>query len=434
MTARPRTHDMISAVPISQPPPAPDAEVREVLIVDDSRVQRKILSAQLTRAGYRVTEAGSAEEAIEVCRDRRPGIIISDWMMPGLSGLDLCRAIRGLGGEDYVYFILLTSKTEAGEVATGLDAGADDFLTKPITGEELRARIASGQRLIRMQVQLREKNRLLEQALGSLERIHGAIDRDLVEARKLQLGLVRERQRRFGGSEVHLVLRPSGHVGGDLVGCFPIGDRQVGIYAIDVSGHGITSALMTARLAGLLSAVTADLNIAIVLRDDGQVDALDPADLAALLNRLLLEEMRTEIYFTLAYAVVDLDTGRVALVQAGHPHPAILRRTGAVEFLGQGGLPVGLIAAAGYDTVEARLGPGDRLVFLSDGITEATDPDGRMMDDQTLRQTLGEVARCDGAAFAEALVARVTAFGDGRIADDVSVICLDYRPERAAAP
>ena len=72
--------------------------------------------------------------------------------------------------------------------------------------------------------------------------------------------------------------------------------------------------------------------------------------------------MQTENYFTLAYADVDLISGAVAMVQAGHPHPAILRADGRTEYLGQGGLPIGLLESASYDTIEARLAPGDRLL------------------------------------------------------------------------
>lgn len=144
-----------SAVPLpplrprTDAPPAP-TPARQVMVVDDSRVQRKILSTQLARAGYLVTKAATVEEALVLCATRAPDIVISDWVMPGLSGLDFCRALRAQKHETYTYFILLTSKTESAEVALGLDGGADDFLTKPVTGDELRARIAAGDRIIRM--------------------------------------------------------------------------------------------------------------------------------------------------------------------------------------------------------------------------------------------------------------------------------------------
>jgi len=409
-------------------------DTHDVLIVDDSRVQRRILAAQLNRAGYRVIEAGSAEEALERCRARMPAIIISDWTMPGLSGLELCHRVRQLQSEIYVYFILLTSRAESTEVAAGLDAGADDFLTKPIAGDELRARIASGRRLLRMQCELREKNRLLRETVSTLQKVHERLDRDLTEARKLQQGLVRERQRSFGRSEVNLILRPCGHVGGDLVGFFPINARRLGLYALDVSGHGIASALMTARLAGYLSGNAPDLNVAIALNEAGGYDPVPPSAVARDLNQILLDDMRGDTYFTMAYADVDLITGRVSLVQAGHPHPVILRRDGTVEMLGSGGLPIGLIADADYQTITAVLNPGDRLILVSDGITEIMDDTGRMLDDAGFTAILSEIVEATGhghgAAFSEALLDRLGRINGGEFADDVSALLFDF--ERTA--
>ena len=195
---------------------------------------------------------------------KRPDIVISDWVMPGLSGLDFCQALRAQKHENYIYFILLTSKTESAEIAHGLDGGADDFLTKPVTGDELRARISAGERIIRMEREVTEKNRLLTETLTELRAINEAVNRDLTEARKLQQSLVRDRFRDFGRAQVSLMLRPSGHIGGDLVGFFAIDTARFGVYSLDVSGHGITSALMTARLAGYLSGGSPEQNIALV--------------------------------------------------------------------------------------------------------------------------------------------------------------------------
>lgn len=117
---------------VSDSPSVERDAVHRVLIVDDSRLQRKILCSSVKRWGFDVFEAGSGEEALEVARDIAPDIVLSDWMMPGMNGLEFCDAFRELSGDRYGYFILLTSKSEKNEVAMGLEAGADDFLTKPV--------------------------------------------------------------------------------------------------------------------------------------------------------------------------------------------------------------------------------------------------------------------------------------------------------------
>lgn len=411
----------------------PQAALRLIMVVDDSRVQRKILSSQLVRAGFAVIEAGSTDEALALLESHAPDLVISDWMMNGQTGLDLCRRMRGLGRENYTYFILLTTKSESAEIARGLDVGADDFLTKPVGSDELRARIAAGQRILRIERELKDKNRLLTATLDELRGLYDSIDRDLIEARQLQQSLVRERRRRFGTAEVNLLLRPSGHVGGDHIGFFPINARRVGLFAIDVSGHGITSALMTARLAGYLSGHSPEQNIALVQGECGAYDARPPEDLAAALNALVLKEMQTETYFTFAYADVDLVSGRVAMVQAGHPHPAVIRAGGQVDYLGNGGLPVGLIDGASYERIEARLAPGDQLLIMSDGMTEAVDPAGVQLGQEGLTAIIGRCAGLSGAAFLEGLCWHLGDYAGGPFGDDVSGVLFEFHGPKDAA-
>lgn len=401
---------------------------KRILVVDDSAAQRRVLSLSLARWGYEVAEAASGEAALELCRACAFDIILSDWMMPGMTGLDLCRALRAMQREAYGYFILLTSKSDKTEVADGLDGGADDFLSKPINPDELSARIRAGERILAMHRELVEKNRLICSTLDQLQAVYDSLDRDLVEARKLQQTLVRERFRDFGEGTISMLLQPSGHVGGDLVGCFRINDRQIALYAVDVSGHGVASAMMTARLAGMLSGVTPEQNVALMPDSGGGCHGWPPEMLAARLNRLMLEDLQVEHYFTLAYAEIDLSTGRLRLVQAGHPHPVILRAKGGADILGKGGMPIGLLAEAKYDRIEDRLRPGDRLFLVSDGVTECADPQGRELGEDGLRNLIARNAHLASPVFLEALVWELQAHQGGPdFRDDVSGLLFDYR-------
>lgn len=406
---------------------APDRPLR-VLVVDDSKAQRMMLSMSLSRWGYDVVDAASGEEAIALCRCVVFDIILSDWMMDGMSGLDLCRAFRGLAQEGYAYFILLTSKSEKTEIAHGLEAGADDFLTKPVSADELRARLRAGERIVGMHKELVQKNRLLGATLAELQRAHHMVDRDLIEARKLQQTLVRERFRDWGRGAVTLFLRPSGHVGGDLAGFFELDADRVALYSVDVSGHGVASAMMTARLAGYLSAASPDQNIALRRRPGGGYDAVPPEDVAARFNRTMLEDLQVDQYFTMAYAQVDLAGGQVALVQAGHPYPLILRRSGQIDRLGGGGLPIGLLPGAQHDRVTAQLYPGDRLFLLSDGVTECPSPDGQELGEDGLERLIHKNRDLDSAALLDALIWDLAShMGSEEFPDDVSGLLFDYR-------
>ena len=397
----------------------------EVLVVDDSRAQRTMMSVQLARWGYRVTEAASAEAALELCRDHSFDIVLSDWVMPGMTGLEFCRAFRALRQDDYGYFILLTSKTSKEEMADGLEGGADDFLTKPVSSAELRARLQAGSRVRRMQRELVEKNRLVRATLEELRTLYDSLDRDLIEARKLQQSLVRDRFRQFPGGSATILLRPSGHVGGDLVGSFPINAKRLALYSVDVSGHGVASAMMTARLAGMLSGASPEQNIALTAGGDGN-GAWPPEMVAARMNRMMIEDFQVEQYFTMAYAEVHLDTGRVRLVQAGHPHPMVLRRDGSVEVLGSGGFPIGLIAGAQYHRITVHLRPGDRLFLMSDGVTECPGVAGELGEEGLIRSLMRN-ATLPSPQLLEALLWDLNLFSGGAdFPDDVSGILFDY--------
>ncbi len=399
-----------------------------MLVVDDSKLQRKLLTVALKRWGFDVAEAESGEQALELASTRRPDLILSDWMMPGMSGLELCRRFREMEGDDYCYFILLTSKSEKAEVARGLDSGADDFLSKPIDNNELRARITAGERLIEMQRNMAQANRTLSATLGELQQLYDSIDSDLKEAKKLQQSLVKERFRALEGGNLSLLLRSSGHVGGDLVGFFEAGRKHIGLFALDVSGHGISSALMTARLAGYLSSAAPDQNVALQKNANGDFGPRSPEDVVTDLNNLVLNEMETEHYFTLMLAHVELETGHMVLSQAGHPYPAVQRSDGRIEMIGTGGFPVGLLAGTNFEKFEVTLDPGDRILILSDGVTECPGPDDTMLDEDGLTALMHDLAQTRGPAFLEALIWRLTEFkGGDDFPDDVSAILFEYQ-------
>ncbi len=402
--------------------------IRHVLVVDDSKLQRKILVLSLRRWGFDVVEAESGEEALKMAAVQRPDLVLSDWMMPGMSGLELCRRFREMDGDEYSYFILLTSKSEKEEVARGLDSGADDFLTKPVDSNELRARISAGERLIEMQRSMALSNKALSETLEELQRLYDNIDSDLLEAKKLQQSLVKERFRAFPAGDLSLLLRSSGHVGGDLVGFFEAGPQHLGLYALDVSGHGISSALMTARLAGYLSSAAPDQNVALCKDSEGQVVPRAPEEVTSDLNSLVLDEMETELYFTLLLAFVDMETGHMVLSQAGHPHPAIQRADGKIEQLGTGGFPVGLLSEINFERFELTLNKGDRILILSDGVTECPNPEGDMLGEEGLTELLQGLATAKGPALLEALIWQLTEFNSGEdFPDDVSAILFEYQ-------
>jgi phosphoserine phosphatase RsbU/P len=408
---------------VDAPPPCR----RRVLIAEDSAAQRRLLAILLARQGYEVLEAESGNIALAMCREEEPDLVLADWLLPDMTGIALCQQFRALPRQNYGYFVLLTSNSADNDIVAAIQAGADDFLAKPVAAQELLGRVSSGERIMRIEEELRASNAQLKTALDRLRQTQEALDRDLREARKLQQGLVRERSGQFGQFEVSLLLRPAGHIGGDLVGFFAISPERIGFYALDVAGHGVTAALLTAQLSVHLSG-SSDQNVALRGAQAGQ-DAVSPMDLAHFFNNMMLEEMSTDSYFTMIYGDLNHATGELRMVQAGHPHPVLQRQDGRMEQLGKGGMPIGVFERPVFDAISARLQPGDRLLVMSDGITEASAPGGRQLGDEGVEAIMRTNAFLHGHAFLESMAWSISNYCRGERPDDMSAIMIEYRGE-----
>lgn len=205
--------------------------------------------------------------------------------------------------------------------------------------------------------------------LDQVQAIYDALDEDILRACELQKSFVQNRQLYWPTGNLSLCNQPRNQIGGDLVGHFPAGTSATGFFALDVSGHGLAAALLSARIAGMLLGGSVQANIALE-RTNGVLHARAPSETLAELNDLMFQTMETDQYFTCLIGYIEHDTGRVVYGQAGHPKPIILRNDGTADFVGDGGLPVGLVPGADYYNQELRLQSGDRLFIYSDGMCE----------------------------------------------------------------
>ncbi|WP_410217229.1 PP2C family protein-serine/threonine phosphatase [Paracoccus sp. (in: a-proteobacteria)] len=423
---RPAKHPELEAPLATQPPR------RRVLIVGGGAQERRPLASMLVRQGYEVSHAAKGADGLRLCHDMTPDLILSAWSLPDMKGVDFCRAFRQTERLSHGYVVLLTSPGDGADIVAGLEAGADDFLPRPIQAQDLLIRLAAGERILRIEDELRASNTRLRTALSQLNETQAAIERDLREARKLQQGLVRERSGRFGPAEISVLLRPAGHVGGDLVGFFPISQDRVGFYALDVSGHGVTAALLTAQLSVHLSG-SSEQNVALRGAQSGD-EAAGPVALARFFNNMMLEEMNTDSYFTMIYGELNHASGLLRMVQAGHPHPVLQRRDGSITRLGRGGMPIGLIETPIFDEIVVPMQPGDRLLVTSDGINEAETPNGRQLGDEGVAAIMRTNAFLNGHVFLESMAWSVSEYSRGKRQDDISAVLVEFRGDATLIP
>jgi phosphoserine phosphatase RsbU/P len=148
----------------------------KVLIADDDLVTCRLLETTLKNWGYEVCTAADGSEALQILEDDgRPKMALLDWQMPGIDGVEVCRAIRAKAQSLPVYIILLTSVAGSQNIIQGLSAGADDYVTKPFDRDELRARLEVGRRIVELQLSLAARVTQLEEALARVKQLQGLL-------------------------------------------------------------------------------------------------------------------------------------------------------------------------------------------------------------------------------------------------------------------
>jgi two-component system, cell cycle response regulator len=151
-----------------------------VLVVDDSVIAHKLVEHALPADQFKILPAKTGLEALDVFAAHRPGLVITDWVMPDLSGIEVCRRLRADFADSFTYVIVLTSNTDTSRLVEALEAGADDYVTKPFNAEELLARVNVGRRFVELHRQLEAKNRFLQQ-LALTDELTGLPNRRAVE-------------------------------------------------------------------------------------------------------------------------------------------------------------------------------------------------------------------------------------------------------------
>ena len=342
----------------------------QILIADDDNIDRKLLETYLQSSSFEIISKADGEEAWNhiSSSDNPPQIVIIDWLMPGMDGITLCKKIREMQSPHYVYIILITGKAMTADMVEGLEAGADDYLTKPYDKAVLLARINVGARIVRLE---REKNAQLKK----IQSTNRKLQQNMESAANIQLSLLPAKKCSIHGFQFDWIFQPSDTLGGDMLHIYKLSETKVACYVLDVSGHGTDAALLSVTIRNQLTTNTEtpghekNQGSFIVAKSEHHA----PTDIIGQLSNHygdLLE--RTGHYFTIVYGVLDTETGVFEYISAGHYNPILIKGQKFELSEESSGTPIGMFGDQTYVLQKVKLSKGDRLYLFSDGIIEET--------------------------------------------------------------
>ncbi len=327
----------------------------QILVIDDDTAVQELLRRTLKKQGYEVTVASNGEDGVAQAQKLRPALIICDWIMPRLTGIDVCRRVKADPDLSTTQFFLLTSLGSIADRVKGLDAGADDFISKPIELNELQARVRAGLRLHQLSRDLKIAKQDLEAELAeAAEYVQSLLPDPMTEPFSIEAKFI-----------------PSRQLGGDCFDYNWLDADYLAIYLLDVAGHGLRAALPSVAVLNLLRSRTLP-----------NIDYYKPSDVLRALNTTFQMSYQNDKYFTIWYGVYNRISRQLVYASAGHP-PAVLisqspASTAKIQRLKTPGMPVGMFPDAPYVDNCCDVEDLSTLYIFSDGVYEIHQPDGNI--------------------------------------------------------
>jgi sigma-B regulation protein RsbU (phosphoserine phosphatase) len=344
-----------------------------VLVADDDRLARTLLGDLLEGFGHEIIMAADGQAAWRrLEEDPEISLLITDWVMPEMDGPELCRRVRGAERQRYLPVILVTSLAEESHLIEGLEAGADCFVNKPVVSGVLWAQVKTCERILALEEKLSRK-------VEDLEEANQHIRRDLEAAAAIQKSHLPEKPPSHPRVEFAWVYDACDTLGGDMFNVFRLDEEHVGVYILDVSGHGTSAALLSVAISRAL--VPFPQQGGILKRDLPEAPFYtlpSPSEVASELNRRF-QTSESGLFATFLYGILDLRTGIFRFVSAGHPGPVHVLADGLTHDVGEAaatGPPIGILEDAEYGEEEIVVAPGSKLVIYTDGVHETQNGSG----------------------------------------------------------
>src|SRR6266480_4460341 len=345
----------------------------EILVVDDDAMSRRVLAQLLSAAGYNCRVCKDGSEALDAIQDRPPSVLLLDFDMPGPNGAEVLRRLRSDKDPTVAQIpaIMLTAHGSQQSEVSCLQAGADDFVTKPVNSAVLRARIET-------QLRLRFMRRQLERQNDELEKWRRDLERDLAAARLTQQSLIPQKPLVLPGWDVATCYRPVIQVGGDIYGWLRMKDGRILFWIADGSGHGAAAALLT--------------TLAKLLFHHGSAEHDAPATVMETVNSDFRTIFGARSFMTAMCVALAPASGHASVVGAGHPPLLVVRDDGATESVASIAPPLGLIQHPEFMETMIDFEAGDAFLLYTDGLFGSAKDERRRLTPQRLEKMLDHSA------------------------------------------
>ncbi|MDB6149312.1 MAG: Response regulator receiver modulated serine phosphatase [Chthoniobacter sp.] len=372
-------------------------------MVDDEAATRRMLERALQRLGFVVLSAANGQQALSLLETEAPDVMVLDFELPDMDGAEVCLKLRQSDRPELAELpiVLLTAHTGEEEEVRCLAAGANDYVTKPVSVAVLEARLRTQLRLRAMRTELQGQN-------AELEEWHRVRQLDLEAAQATQRAMIPIRPPQLQGWDIASLYQPLIQVGGDAFGWESLGKGRWLFWIADATGHGASAALLTA-LARLL------------FQHAGSLSG-SPAEILRLVNQDFFAVFNGRSFMTAACAAVQVENGELTFSSAGHPPLLVLRDGGKLDRLEAGGTLLGLterFEAAEETTLLAR---GDTALLYTDGLFSFARGEERM----TLHDLAGKVTAGPTAqrVLEDTLRAVISSVGNAECSDDLAALAL----------
>ena len=377
----------------------------KALVVDDDITNRLVLKGFLNKSGFEVVEAENGRQAIDYYTEEQPDIIFMDIMMPVMDGLEASKQIKSMNKREFIPIIFLTAMTDSDTITHCIDAGGDDFLTKPVDMIQLQAKIRSMERIRDFHRKITELN----QKIYHEQKVAEHIFTDVVAKGNANI------------EHIHSLLRPAELFSGDMLLTAFTPSRDIHILLADFTGHGLSAALGALPASEVFHAMTT--------KGYGIDEILNS------INTKISKLLPTNMFMAAQYVSISNDLKYITVCNCGMPDILLLNsdRSAIKQRMPSQGMPLGIIPDFNFSSIceHHNITYGDRIILSSDGVLEATNIQGEQFGEQRFEQALLVTQDRDNpeSCFNEVVNIFDTFCHNSPQADDISLVEIPCIPE-----